>query len=118
MKVAIASQNQRDVTGHAGRCTCFWIYSVQEGEVQGRELLEFGPGESIHDRGHEPGPGLMDCKALITQSMGPGLASRLAQRGMHAVCTEENDPEKALRAYLDGSLQPLPSSGDGGCGKH
>lgn len=26
MKIAVASQNRKDITGHTGRCRKFWIY--------------------------------------------------------------------------------------------
>ena len=118
MQIAIASQNLREVTPHVGRCRRFWIYDVEDGQVTGRELLALEHGDSLHDRRHEVPVGLASCEALIAQSMGPGLAKRLAQHAIRAVCTEERDPEKALRAYLEGFLLPLPVSGEGGCGKH
>lgn len=28
MKIAVSSDNQTDITGHAGHCLQFWIYEV------------------------------------------------------------------------------------------
>ena len=41
MKIAITSQNKREITGHAGKCRKFWIYEINEGKISNKELLEF-----------------------------------------------------------------------------
>lgn len=34
MKIAIASQNRREITGHTGHCRRFWIYDIgSDGEI-------------------------------------------------------------------------------------
>ena len=40
MKIAVASQNRKQVTGHTGRCRKYWIYEVADGQVTDKVLLE------------------------------------------------------------------------------
>lgn len=129
MKIAVTSQNRRDVTGHAGRCRNFWIFEAEDGVVLDRQLLELPREASFHDSlPHAPHP-LDDVEVLISGGMGDGLRQRLARRGIEALVTTENDPEKAVQAWLDGRLplgEPRPhrhgtDQGEGeihACGGH
>ena len=104
MKIAVTSQNRKNVTEHAGRCRKFWIFTVEDKEIVGRELLELPKEQSFHDSSpHEPHP-LDDIAVLIAGGMGRGLIRRLETHGIGSVVTTEDDPETAVLGYLDGSL--------------
>lgn len=104
MKIAVASQNCRNVTGHAGKCRRFWIYAVESGAVKDKQLLELPREQSFHEhQGPEPHP-LQEVQALITGGMGEGLARRLAGIGIEGLITTETDPDRAVAAYLAGTL--------------
>jgi predicted Fe-Mo cluster-binding NifX family protein len=104
MRIAIASQNRREITDHTGRCRKFWIYEVDEGAVSGKELLELPKEQSFHDTSpHEPSP-LGDVQVLIAGGMGTGLVRRLETMGIEPLITTETDPDKAVADYLAGSL--------------
>ena len=104
MKIAVTSQNRKTITGHAGQCRKFWIYNIEQGQPTGRELLELSLEQSFHESSpHEPHP-LDGVQVLIAASMGPGLSQRLAAKGIIALMTQETDPDRAVAAYLDGSL--------------
>lgn len=108
MKIAVASQNRRTVTAHAGRCRRFWIYEVEGGEVRGKSLIELPIGQSFHaHHGNAPHP-LDDISALICGGMGTGLRNRLGQKSILALATAETDPDRAVSAWLNGSLPELP----------
>ncbi len=108
MKIAVTSQNRKTVTGHAGKCRRFWIYDVDNCEVKGRQLIELTIEQSFHER-HGTGPHpLDDINVLITGGMGDGLQRHLKQTGILAVATGETDPERAVAAWLDGTLKELP----------
>ncbi len=108
MKVAVASQNRREVTGHAGRCRNFWIYGIREGKVAGRDLLELPRSQSFHDHApHLPHP-LDDVQVVITGGMGSGFVEKLAKRGIEALATSQRDPDRAVAAWLRGTLERLP----------
>lgn len=104
MKIAVASQNKRDITEHTGRCRKFWIYTIENGAVVNKELLELAKEQSFHDSSpHEPSL-LDDVQVLIAGGMGTGLVRRLDNSGIRAVITKETNPDKAVEHYLDGTL--------------
>jgi len=104
MKIAVASQNRHTITEHAGRCRKFWIYETSEDAVMRKELLELPKEQSFHESSpHAPHP-LDDVQVLIAGNMGTGLLGRLEAKGIRAIVTPETDPDRAVAAYLDGSL--------------
>lgn len=104
MKIAVASQNRKLITEHAGRCRKFWIYETSHDSVGSKHLLELPKAQSFHESSpHEQHP-LDDMQVLIAGNMGAGLVRRLEAKGIKAVITPETDPDKAVAAYLDGSL--------------
>lgn len=108
-KVAVASQNRREVTGHAGRCRKFWVYRIDDGAVVGSELLELPKERSFHEHDvHLPHP-LDGVRVVITGGMGVGLARKLEARGIEAIATTEPDPDQAVAAWLIGTLERLPA---------
>lgn len=65
MKIAVASQNRKTVTGHAGKCRKFWIYGIDHDSVKGKTLLELPTDQSFHASHGQPHP-LDDVQVLIT----------------------------------------------------
>jgi len=114
MKIAVAGQNRRTVTGHTGRCRKFWLYGIEEGQVQDRILLELPKEQSLHDKSpHEPHR-LADADVLISGGMGQGLIRRLGAWGIEAVVTSETDPDRVVAQYVAGTLpQGLPPESHG-----
>ncbi len=108
MRIAIASQNRKAVTGHAGKCRKFWIYEVEDGEAMGRSLLELPIEQSFHESAHGAPHPLDGVNVLIAGGMGFGLRNRLKRQGILAVATAETDPDRAVAAWLNGSLIELP----------
>jgi predicted Fe-Mo cluster-binding NifX family protein len=106
VKFAVASQNFRTITPHAGKTRRFLLFDA----APGREPVETGrldlPIEmSMHEfRG--AGHPLYDVDVVIAGSAGPGFVARLKERGVMAVTTAESDPHKAVTAYLAGTLPP------------
>ena len=108
MKIAVTSQNRRTTTEHAGKCRKFWIYDIEQGQIAGKTLLELPIKLSLHESPpHEPHP-LDAVQVLIAGSMGSGLNRRLAAKGIAALTTLEADPDRAVAAYLSGSLAVRP----------
>ena len=104
MKIAVASQNRKIVTGHAGKCRRFWVYDIEGGAVKDKQLLDLPREQSFHDhQGPAPHP-LAGVQVLITGGMGEGLARRLAGMGIEGLITTETDPDRAVTAYLAGTL--------------
>ena len=103
MKIAVASQNFRTVTPHAGRTRRFLVYEAEPRmtpvEVGRLDLpKEFAMHEWLDDRPHP----LDEADVVIAGSCGPGFARRMAARGIIAVATSETDPIRAVSDYLAG----------------
>jgi len=109
MKIAVASQNRREITDHTGRCRKFWIYQIEEGTITNKVLLELAKEQSFHNSSpHELSP-LDDVQVLIAGGMGTGLVRRLENREIEALITSESSPDKAVGDYLNGSLAIQPA---------
>ncbi len=105
MKIAVASQNRREITKHTGRCRKFWIYEVETGTVIDKTMLELSKEQSFHDSSpHELSP-LDSVQVLISGGMGSGLFRRLQAKGINALITREEDPDQAVSDFLDGKLK-------------
>jgi len=104
MTIAVSSQNRMTVTAHAGKCRRFWLYRVVDTEVRDKRLIELAPSETFHEH-HDAGVHpLNGINVLIAGGLGAGLHERLKRQGVMAVATLETDPDKAVSAWLDGSL--------------
>ncbi len=113
MKIAVASQNFRTVTGHAGKTRRFLIFAAQAGAPPAEIDRISLPAElAMHNfRGDGPHP-LDAVDVVIAGSMGPGFVARMAARGVTAVATTETDPAAAAAAYVAERLPPaLPDDG-------
>ena len=116
MKIALASQNGRSLTGHAGKCRHFFIYDSESGAAQS---LHLAPGQSLHDwPGHSP-HSLAGVDAVVAASVGIGVAGKLRHCGVQVLATPERDlarvvaqlvaeklPQSDIRTHPDGRSQP------------
>lgn len=104
MKIAVASQNRREITDHTGRCRKFWIYEIEAGTIAKKTILELPKEQSFHDSSpHDYSP-LEGVQVLIAGGMGTGLLNRLENMGIEALITSETNPDKAVEGYLQGTL--------------
>lgn len=104
MTIAVTSQNRVRVTDHAGRCRRFWIYEVEDDHVVSKELLEIDKHQTFHELHGQPHP-LDGIDVFITAGMGPGLKSRLEEKGIRSVMTIEMEPDIAVEQFLEGTLE-------------
>jgi predicted Fe-Mo cluster-binding NifX family protein len=118
MQIAITSQNRRSITGHAGKCRNFWIYEIQQGKLQGRRLLELSQDDTFHASHHDISDELSEIGVLITAGLGNGLYLRLLQRGILPIVTADEDPDHAIDAYLNNTLEPLSVVHNNDCHDH
>lgn len=120
MKIAVTSQNRREVTDHAGRCRRFWIYDIgADRKVSGKTMLELPREQSMHETAPTAAHPLDGVDVLISGSMGDGVRRKLAGRGIRAVTTACADPDAAVAGWLDGTLAPAAPAAaatEGGCG--
>jgi predicted Fe-Mo cluster-binding NifX family protein len=106
MRIAVSSQNNINITPHAGRCRRFWIYEVDDSGILDGSIVEIPVVDTLHAAIAMP-QALQDISVLISGSMGRGLVDRLAVLGIRGVITREIDPERAVLAYLEGTLATL-----------
>lgn len=114
MKIAVASQNRRTISGHAGKVSRFYIYTINDKtkDIVDRELLSLSKEDILHNRFHEsnnpwaPHP-IFDVDLVITGGAGPGFINRLAIQSTEVIITSENDPDAAIRMFFSGSLPLL-----------
>lgn len=70
MKIAVASQNRKNVTGHTGKCRKFWIDDTEARAVKTKALLELPCEPSFHEHhGTAPHP-LADAEGRISDGAG------------------------------------------------
>ncbi len=104
MKIAITSQNKKDVTGHAGRCRKFWIYNLENNKVVHKELLEIPREMVFHNHRDENHP-IDGVDMLLTGGMGNGLRKRMHAKGIQALIIKETHPDKAIELFLNEELE-------------
>lgn len=68
-------------------------------------LLQLPKEQSFHDSSPNKSHPLDDVDVLITGGMGHGLMKRLERKGIKGLVTKEDDPQKAVIRYLEGSLE-------------
>lgn len=111
MRIAVASQNFRTVSGHAGKTRRFLVFEAGPGQpAQEVERFDLPREMAMHDF-HGEGPHPLDTvDAVIAASAGDGFARRMAARGVLAAVTEEPDPGRAVEALLEQMRQnpPIP----------
>ncbi len=126
MKIAVATDNGTTICKHFGRAAYYLIFTVETGQIMRKELHEkaghqqfsnelhlddpvtqahgYGLGAaSDHKHGQMIEP-ILDCEAVIVGGMGRGAHMAIEQANIHPVITELADPERAVLAYLDGTL--------------
>ena len=121
MKIAVTSQNRRTVSGHAGKCTRFYIFDINENkEVERKELLELDPEMMLHNHFHGPNPEgdhpLFEMDVMITGDMGGGFPMKMRSKGIQAVMTDVKDVDEVIEKALAGTLEMLAPKQN--CGGH
>ncbi len=116
MKIAVASQNFRTVTPHAGRTRRFLVYAAgSDGVIAEVQRLDLPKELAMHDF-HGQGAHPLDAMdLLIVGSCGEGFVRRLSERGVRVVTTDETDPITAVRAVVDTADESRAAS-PCGCG--
>lgn len=105
-RIAVASQNFRTVTSHAGKTRRFLVYRVDDdGTVCEIERLDLPMGQSLHDYHADDHP-LYRVDVVVTGGCGNGFVNRMSEHGVRVVATAEPDPQTAAQAVAAGL--PLP----------
>lgn len=114
MKIAITSQNQRTVSGHAGKTTRFVVFEIENNNIINKSTLELEKGNVLHEYFHgNPAADyvhpVLEMDVIITGSMGAGFPIKMRANGIEAIMTDEKDIDVAISTFLDGSIERLES---------
>jgi predicted Fe-Mo cluster-binding NifX family protein len=118
-KVAIASNDQKRVTGHIGRCRSFVVYEISGDKIVNREIREnlFTNHRMMHQnhqhRGESEGRhshthlinGLKDCNYLISRGGGWRVVEDLKQHKITTLFADVEMIEDAINMFMKGELQ-------------
>lgn len=124
MKIAVASNDGKKLTGHVGKCEMFIVFETIKDGIHHSEIrmnnftLHKAEGNNhVHNIGGQNHQlkshsrlvnGLQDCSYLICSSCGPGLVNDLLSSGIQIILTEEMEAEKAVKLLIEGKLESDP----------
>lgn len=125
-KIAIATNDQKRVTGHIGRCRAFMIYEIDGEKIVNKELREnlftnhrrggehhqhpahtagrHGEGEGRHSHEHLIN-GLKDCRYLVSSGGGWRVVEDLKQHNIATLFTDVELIEDAVNKFIKGELK-------------
>ena len=104
MKVAVATDDFVNVTGHVGRCNGFLVYEIEVESRQNNFTNHKKSEHHSHDHGHEHShghshsalvDGLSDCSHLICTAAGWRMQNDFKDVGKELIFTNEKIAEIA-----------------------
>jgi predicted Fe-Mo cluster-binding NifX family protein len=121
-KIAVATNDQKRVTGHIGRCRAFMIYEIDGDKIMNKELRENNFTNHRRGGGHHHGEGhggqvhgghshehlingLKDCNYLISSGGGWRVVEDLKQHNITTLFTEIEQIEDAVNKFINGELK-------------
>ena len=118
-KIAIATNDQRRVTGHIGKCRAFMIYEIDGEKIINKELREnlfthHSMGNHDHHQHHGEGgghshahliEGLKDCKFLISKGGGWRVVEDLQQHNIQTLFADVELIDDAVDQFIKGELK-------------
>ena len=123
-KIAIATDDQKRVTGHIGRCRGFMIYEIDGEKIINKEVRENqftnhrrgeghhhgegeghgGQGQGRHSHEHLIN-GLKDCSYLISSGGGWRVVEDLKQHNISTLFTDVEMLDEAVDKFIKGDLK-------------
>lgn len=107
MKIAITTQDGQ-VFQHFGRCEDFTVFTIADGKIQDRSMLD------TNGNGHAALAGILQeagVGVLICGGIGGGAQQMLSAAGIQVISGIEGSIDEAIAAYLAGNL----TDQNGGC---
>ena len=123
MKVAVVSDDGIVMSQHFGRAPYYVVFSVEAGEVTGREVrskaYHHGAGHQHHGAGEPGGHGsghdhggmvspIADCAVVVAGGMGQGAYLSLRAQGIEPTFVKAGSVEAAIADYLAGRTLDYP----------
>ncbi len=120
-KIAIASDDGKNVSSHFGRAPFYAVLTMKDGEVAGREqrpkMAPHGSGgQHGHAEDHAPHSAhhgamvepILDCQVVIARGMGDGAYVHLTEAGLAVILSELHSVDDIATAVRSGSLEHQP----------
>ena len=120
MKLAIASDDEKNISAHFGRTRGFIIFEIENDSVINKEyrVNDF----TFHAQGLVDAPHSMDrharilkalgdCKTVISNGMGRRIYDDLQSANIDTFIVNESNAEEALHLYLKNELVNNPEKG-------
>lgn len=121
MKIAVPTDDGKRIAEHFGRAQSFLIFSMEDGKILNREVVDSrsphlgGGQESAHGQGAWFMSSLEGTDVLISRGMGRKAIAYFQEAGIKPVFTDLDDAEEAVRAYANGTLKECAQPE---CGHH
>ena len=104
MKIAITSPNAKTISGHAGKCPGYLIYTIEDNGQLDKTHIKLAKKDIFKNLvgllSENPQHPLSEIKVFITQSLGEGLLRRLKVDNINVIQTQETDPEIAINRLI------------------
>jgi predicted Fe-Mo cluster-binding NifX family protein len=112
MKIAIATKNFAEVSGHAGQCRHWLLYDLSAHRsnqlLPAPQRIELARDDVLHtfedDRPHP----LDGVDIAVVASAGDGFIRHMKQRGCAVLLSGDSDPALAITRILAGEALPDP----------
>ncbi len=117
-KIAVATNDQKRVTGHIGRCRSFMIFEIDKDKIVNNETREnqftnhqrggehhhhHGEGHGSHSHTHLIN-GLKDCQYLISSGGGWRVVEDLKKNNIITLFTDVESVDEAVNLFIKGEL--------------
>lgn len=107
MKVAIATKDYSEVSGHAGQARHWLVFDCQGGTgLPAPSRVELDKAQVFHHFEDDAPHPLDGVEIVVAESAGDGFLRHMAKRGAQVVLTGESDPGAAMEKLLAGEVLP------------
>ncbi len=133
MKVAIVTNDGELVSQHFGRSRYYAVYTIENGQIMGKEMRErtvghfdpnrnpqaesteqhldaqgrHGYGGDALNRHQAMAAAIADCDVLIAGGMGSGAVEAFRNAGLQVILTDIPSVEVAATAFAEGKIKDL-----------
>lgn len=117
-KIAVATNNQKTITGHIGKCKAFMVFEIDGEKIINKELREnlFTNHRISHPNHHGEGgehrhnhthliEGLKDCSYLISKGGGWRVVEDLKEYNITTLFADVELIEDAVDKFIKGELK-------------
>jgi len=108
MKIAIATNDYTQVSGHAGQARDWLLYDSDAASEE-PERIRLSKAQVFHHWEGEGTHPLDEVAVIVAASAGEGFRRRMDKRGVQVLLTGERDAARALRAVLNDEVLPDPT---------